>query len=41
MVDYNLTIKNHIHGLVTKLRSNNEQGIFHIFIMQSIGTLEP
>jgi hypothetical protein len=25
MVDFNLTIKNHIHGLATKLWSNNEQ----------------
>jgi hypothetical protein len=27
MVDFNLTIKDHIHGLVTKLWSNNEQDI--------------
>jgi hypothetical protein len=27
MVDFNLTIKDHIHGLATKLWSNNEQNI--------------
>jgi len=27
MVDLNLTIKDHIHGLVAKLWSNNEQNI--------------
>jgi len=27
MVDFNLTIKNHIHGLAAKLWSNNEQNI--------------
>jgi hypothetical protein len=27
MVDFNLTTKNHIHGLATKLWSNNEQDI--------------
>jgi len=27
MDDYNLTIKDHIHGLAAKLRSNNEQNI--------------
>jgi hypothetical protein len=27
MVNFNLTIKNHIHGLVAKLWSNNEQDI--------------
>jgi hypothetical protein len=27
MVDFNLTIKDHIHGLATKLWSNNEQDI--------------
>jgi hypothetical protein len=27
MVYFNLTIKNHIHGLTTKLWSNNEQDI--------------
>jgi hypothetical protein len=27
MVDFNLTIKDHIHGSVAKLWSNNEQDI--------------
>jgi hypothetical protein len=27
MVDFNLTIKDHIHALVAKLWSNNEQDI--------------
>jgi hypothetical protein len=27
MADFNLTIKDHIHGLVVKLWSNNEQNI--------------
>jgi len=27
MVDFNLTIKDHIHGLVVKLLFNNEQDI--------------
>jgi hypothetical protein len=27
MVDFNLTIKDHIHGLATKLWSNNGQDI--------------
>jgi hypothetical protein len=27
MVDFNLTINDHIHGLVAKLWSNNEQDI--------------
>jgi hypothetical protein len=27
MVDFNLTIKDHIHGLATKLWYNNEQDI--------------
>jgi hypothetical protein len=27
MVDFNLTIKDHIHGLTTKLWFNNEQDI--------------
>jgi len=27
MVNFNLTIKNHIHGLAAKLWSNNEQDI--------------
>jgi hypothetical protein len=41
MIDCNLIIKNHIHGLVTKLWSNNEQGILQIVTMQFIGTLKP
>jgi hypothetical protein len=27
MVDFNLTIKNHVHGLAAKLWYNNEQNI--------------
>jgi hypothetical protein len=38
MVVYNLTIKNHIYGLATKLWFNNEQVILWILIMQFMGT---
>jgi hypothetical protein len=41
MVDYNLTIKNHIYGSVAKLWFNNEQVILQIVIMQLMGTSEP
>jgi hypothetical protein len=40
MVDYNLTINNHLHGLMVKLWSNDEQGILQILIVQSMGTSE-
>jgi hypothetical protein len=33
MVDFNLIINNHIHGLVAKLWSNNEQDINAIDIL--------
>jgi hypothetical protein len=43
MVDFNLTIKDHIHGLVIKLWSNNEQdintlGVLWILIMHLMFT---
>jgi hypothetical protein len=46
MVDFNLTIKNHIHDLATKLWSNNEQvintlGILWILIIHLMLTFEP
>jgi hypothetical protein len=41
MVDYNSTIKKHIHGSVAKLWSNNEQGILWILIMPFMGSPEP
>jgi uncharacterized membrane protein len=41
MVDYNLTINNHLHGSTTNLWSNNEQSILWILIVQYMGTLEP
>jgi hypothetical protein len=34
MVDYNLTIENHIYSSTTKLWSNKKQGILQILIMQ-------
>jgi hypothetical protein len=33
MVDFNLTINDHIHGLAAKLWSNNEQDIITIGIL--------
>jgi len=33
MVNFNLTIKNHIHGLEAKLWSNNEQDIITLDIL--------
>jgi hypothetical protein len=41
MIDCDLTIKNHLHSSVTKLWSNDEQGILQIVTMQFIGTLKP
>ncbi len=46
MVDFNLTIKNHIHGLVVKLWYNNEQdintvSILWILVMHLMFTPEP
>jgi hypothetical protein len=41
MVDYNLTMKNHIHGSMAKLWSNHKQGILQILIMQSMNTSKP
>jgi hypothetical protein len=38
MVDYFLTIKNHIYCLTAKLWSNNEQGILRFLIMQLMST---
>jgi hypothetical protein len=34
MVNFNLPIKDHIHGLVAKLWSNNEQDINTLDILQ-------
>jgi hypothetical protein len=34
MVDFNLTIKDHIHGLVAKLWFNSEQDINTLGILQ-------
>jgi len=34
MVDFNLIVKDHIHGLVAKLCSNNEQNINTFRILQ-------
>jgi hypothetical protein len=44
MVDFNLTIKDHIHGLVAKLCSNNEHdintlGILLILVIDFLVTL--
>ncbi len=41
MVDYNLTIKNHIHSSVVKLWFNNEKGNLRILIMQFMSTSKP
>jgi hypothetical protein len=40
MVDCNSTMKNHIHGSMTKLWSN-KQDILQILIIQSMNTSKP